>query len=62
MTTESHDNPRAAPVALGSTDGLGVRELPHQTPRVESGPTRFGDDWCGVFIRGDAAACYARTA
>jgi hypothetical protein len=24
--------------------------------RAETGPMRFGDDWCGVFIRGDNAA------
>ena len=36
-----------------------VRELPPQTPRVETGPTRFVDDWCGVFIRGDNAFYYA---
>ena len=23
--------------------------------RVETGPVRFGDDWAGVFIRGDEA-------
>lgn len=45
----------ATPGALGSNDQLGVRQLEAQTPRVESGPTRFGDDWCGVFIRGDHA-------
>lgn len=39
----------------------GVRELPAQSPRVETGPTRFGDDWCGVFIRGDSAFSYAMT-
>jgi hypothetical protein len=26
---------------------------------VETGPTRFGDDWTGVFIRGDNAGYYA---
>lgn len=45
----------ATPGALRLDDGLGVRQLEAQTPRVESGPTRFGDDWCGVFIRGDHA-------
>lgn len=42
-----------------------VRWLPAATPRVETGPTQFGDDWPGVFIRGDNAAYYeilARTA
>lgn len=27
--------------------------------RPETGPMRFGDDWTGVFIRGDTAAWYA---
>jgi hypothetical protein len=27
--------------------------------RVETGPTQFGDDWPGVFIRGDNALWYA---
>jgi hypothetical protein len=27
--------------------------------RVETGPVQFGDDWPGVFIRGDNAAWYA---
>ena len=47
--------------ASPSNDGLGVRQLDAQSPRVESGPTRFGDDWCGVFLRGDTAAYYAMT-
>jgi hypothetical protein len=21
--------------------------------RIDTGPVKFGDDWCGVFIRGD---------
>lgn len=29
-------------------------------PRAETGPLRFGDDWNGVFIRGDNAMHYAR--
>lgn len=29
------------------------------TERVETGPVQFNDDWPGVFIRGDNAACYA---
>jgi len=24
--------------------------------RAETGPMRFGDDWCGVFVRGDDCA------
>ena len=27
--------------------------------RVETGPMKFGDDWTGVFIRGDNAGGYA---
>ena len=27
--------------------------------RVESGPVQFGDDWTGVFLRGDHCAYYA---
>lgn len=27
--------------------------------RVETGSIQFGDDWPGVFIRGDNAACYS---
>ena len=36
-----------------------TRILEEQTPRVETGPTKFGDDWCGVFIRGDNAYALA---
>lgn len=27
--------------------------------RPETGPMKFGDDWTGLFIRGDNAAAYA---
>lgn len=40
-------------------DALDIRMLPAQEERVESGPVQFGDDWPGVFIRGDNAAYYA---
>lgn len=30
-----------------------VRKLEKQDPRVETGNVRFGDDWSGLFIRGD---------
>ncbi len=36
-----------------------VRILPQATPRVETGPVQFGDDWPGIFIRGDNAFHYA---
>ena len=36
-----------------------VRRFPAQKERVETGPIMFGDDWPGVFIRGDNAHYYA---
>lgn len=30
-----------------------IREIDHDGERVETGPTRIGNDWCGLFIRGD---------
>lgn len=38
---------------------MSIRKLPAQAERVESGPIQFGDDWPGVFIRGDGAGYYA---
>lgn len=38
-----------------------VRTLSAPESRVENGPVQFGDDWPGVFIRGDSAAYYAMT-
>jgi hypothetical protein len=35
------------------------RVLPEQDIRVETGVTQFGDDWPGVFIRGDDAFAFA---
>jgi hypothetical protein len=32
-----------------------IRKLPAVAERVETGPVQFGDDWPGVFIRGDNA-------
>jgi hypothetical protein len=32
-----------------------IRKLPNQKTRVETGPTQFGDDWPGLFVRGDDA-------
>lgn len=34
------------------------RQLPAVEDRVETGPIRFGDDWTGLFIRGDTCAYY----
>lgn len=53
------------------TDPEGLQQLPHwshiswpeqsvtQQARAETGPMRFGDDWPGVFIRGDNALAFA---
>jgi len=30
-----------------------IRNLPIQDQRIETGVVQFGDDWPGVFIRGD---------
>ena len=32
-----------------------MRIFPEQTERVESGPIQFGNDWPGLFLRGDDA-------
>lgn len=40
-------------------NGSEIRQLPAQDQRVESGPVQFGDDWPGVFIRGDDAGVWA---
>jgi hypothetical protein len=36
-----------------------IRQLPEQAERVETGAVQFGNDWPGVFIRGDNAGWYA---
>ena len=36
-----------------------IRLLPEQNKRVETGAIQFGDDWPGLFIRGDNCALYA---
>ena len=35
-----------------------VRKLPAVEPRVDTGHVKFGDDWTGLFIRGDMALWY----
>ena len=32
-----------------------MRKFPHEEERVESGAIRFGDDWPGLWLRGDDA-------
>lgn len=34
---------------------MGVQKLPAVEGRVETGAVQFGDDWPGVYIRGDYA-------
>jgi len=39
---------------------MSLRKYPNPNPdgsRMETGPVQFGDDWPGIFIRGDEA-CY----
>lgn len=36
-----------------------VRRFPAEAERVETGPVMFGDDWPGVFIRGDNARYFS---
>jgi hypothetical protein len=36
-----------------------MTNIPHEGERVETGAIQFGNDWPGVFIRGDNAAAYA---
>ena len=42
-------------------DEQGKQILPATTERIETGPLQFGDDWPGVFIRGDSSGYYAMT-
>jgi hypothetical protein len=39
----------------GDCEGDKVRRFDFQQVRVESGPIQFGDDWPGIFLRGDEA-------
>ena len=36
-----------------------VRRIPHDGERVETGAVQFGNDWPGLFIRGDNAGWLA---
>jgi hypothetical protein len=36
-----------------------IRKISKQEPRVETGIVQFGDDWPGIFIRGDRAFFYS---
>ena len=37
-----------------------LRKFPEQKPRVETGPIQFGNDWPGIFVRGDDAFFYSQ--
>jgi hypothetical protein len=39
---------------------MSIRKLPALDERIETGPVQFGDDWPGVFIRGDNALWFAK--
>jgi len=34
-------------------NNIEIQHLPAQEKRVETGVVKFGDDWSGIFIRGD---------
>jgi len=38
---------------------IGVRRISHEGSRVETGPVSFGEDWPGLFIRGDNCIFYS---
>lgn len=41
------------------SDQLEIRQLPSVDERVETGPVKFGEDWPGLHIRGDAAMYFS---
>lgn len=42
------------------SDKTSVQVIPYEGPgRVETGVVQFGDDWPGIFIRGDNALEYS---
>lgn len=44
---------------MPQTDAVAILPAPSHLQRVETGVVQFGDDWPGVFIRGDNAAYYS---
>lgn len=38
---------------------IDARQLPEQSPRMETGAVQFGDDWPGTFFRGDDSFHFA---
>jgi hypothetical protein len=32
-----------------------TQRVKHEGPRIKTGPVKVGDDWTGIFIRGDEA-------
>jgi len=55
--TTGNPKPRAEDLA-SSPVSAGAAPSETWLARVETGPVRIGDDWVGIFIRGDAAQRY----
>jgi hypothetical protein len=53
------DKPEKATEVAGQDERLVMLPMPENKHRVETGSIQFGDDWAGIFIRGDNAAFYA---
>lgn len=45
----------ATEVSESDVERLVMLPLPEGIARMESGPIQFGDDWPGIFLRGDNA-------
>lgn len=44
---------------ISEKDHVVILPVPEHMQRIETGIVQFGDDWPGVFIRGDNAAYYS---
>jgi len=53
--TEKMKDTEAPTVSGSSQERLVMLPMPDGMTRMESGPIQFGDDWPGVFLRGDNA-------
>lgn len=53
------DHYESFPVELPVKLANGVTKLPKQEPRMETGNIQFGNDWVGLFLRGDDCAGYS---
>lgn len=61
LLSKAQGKPASAQSEAAKADSLKrvVRALPGVPERVETGAVQFGDDWPGVFIRGDNAGYFA---